>query len=211
MTGEIHLANFQDDDIIESLIANINSGEVVVEQPNAWGWKNPETPVYALRCFRFYPPEGETVTQITQFPTRGKTRVNPDNTITVQLTEYAVDNGVEEGQRLVYDTDLQTGVTEDYAIINPRLRDGWHNGDTYIHRLDANGNQIVEADENVRIIHLANTGLSFSDIDTREGLAPGTVDAAWVLANTANPEGAYYGATEDLALKEPDGRIAWRV
>ena len=206
--SDLYIVGLPEDEVIDNLRLEVDS-TATADQSVAWGWKNPETPVFAKRCFRFYPPAGELVTTITTFPTRGKAIINGDNTITVQLTEYEYE-GDPEAQTLVYDTDATTGVSETYAILPSRLDLGFHNGDTYFHRLDSSGNQVIEYDDNLRDIYIANDGLSRADIVALEPSlsVESDVTPAWLASNVANGEADYYGATEALRLDEFAGRLA---
>jgi hypothetical protein len=87
---------------------------------------------------------------------------------------------------------------------NLRFPQGFTRPRHYMLAADApNGDLIIEPGRTTRVWHFANDGMTYADIETAEGLSPGTVNQDWLYNQTTSGltvSPARYGETPALAL-----------
>lgn len=136
----------------------------------------------------------------------GQVSVNPDNTLSLVLSEDPTATGTVGFQYEITYENGRTRQAEAQVKVTPATQKaGWGQGDFYMLEEDAQGRVVVEHGDNHRKIHVTegSNGWTRAEIARAEGLAADKITAKWLADH---PE---YGATPDKALSTELGTALW--
>ena len=145
--------------------------------------------------------------KILSGPEYGNVTVNPDNSLAVVLT------GSQETDDLNFDIQVTyaDGSTLQQAVsldVSPGDQGGgWGLGDFYLLETDENGDSIIEAGDNHRVVHVTGSdeALTLADIAAAEGIEVSDINSNFW---DTHPD---YGATPETALAEDAAQSLWSV
>ena len=136
----------------------------------------------------------------------GHASVNPDNTISLVLSENP---GNTDALSFTYEITYKNGdtrqVTSEVAVKEGQQAAGWSLGDHYMLQENTDGSLHIETGDNHRKLYLTNSedGLTLAEIAQQEGVAVNKITVEWLQKH---PE---YGGSEDMALNAGEGVKLW--
>ncbi|TBN38645.1 hypothetical protein EYE42_12185 [Paracoccus subflavus] len=136
----------------------------------------------------------------------GHVSVNPDNTLSLVLSEAPTEKSDTSFRYEITYADGKTQEVDARVDVTPGAEPkGWGQGDFYMLETGADGRAVVEHGENHRKIYVTEGahGLTRAEIAQAEGISASKVTAGWLMQN---PE---YGATPDKALATDLGMQLW--
>ena len=136
----------------------------------------------------------------------GHVSVNPDNTLSLVLSENP-DNTADTEFRyeITYTNGRTQQVQAKVDVVAGQEPEGWGQGDFYMLETGADGRVVVEHGEHHRKVHVTEGahGLTRAEIAKAEGISASKVTAKWLQ------EHSEYGATPDKALDAELGMELW--
>ncbi len=144
--------------------------------------------------------------RILEQATHGHVSINPDNSISLVLSENP-HNTDANGFRyeITYDDGRVENVEANVSVEASAQEAGWALGNVYMLEQDTAGDLIIEHGENHRKVHVTAGahGLTAAEIAKAEGVKAADITAQWLADH---PE---YGATSDKALSTEMGMKLW--
>lgn len=136
----------------------------------------------------------------------GHVSVNPDNSLSLVLSENAEDQSDTAFRyEIIYENGRTQQVEAKVSVTSGSEPEGWGKGDFYMLETGRDGRVVVEHGENHRKIYVTEGahGLTRAEIAKAEGIAASKITAEWLQDHSE------YGATADKALDTKLGMELW--
>ena len=149
--------------------------------------------------------DGIVSIEILEQPEAGRVTVNPDNSLSLVLSDSDFSGETSLSVRATYEDGSSTTFTPTLDVTVSTQDAGWGAGEFYMLETDADDHVIVETGDNHRKVHVSNSedALTKADIANIEGLDVGDITVDWLIAN---PE---YGASPEMGLTPEVGMELW--